>query len=280
MELPSYKEILGFRNLPGEELAERFSNMTSQRFDTSTGLPVLVTSYNSIDDTALTILALARSTTVLAPYIVNSAPTDSNQTSCLATAMGAKVIEVSNKGQTLALKTGITAIAMERPGAPIVINDDDCLPQRRSPELMARSVQLATSTGAIAFGGVVLEHGPSKATDVFRTAYALGGNLYRWSIRSMPRARPNAALQLDSSNRVLNSILEQADITFPCDMSMRDSVVRVGGRVISVMDPRAIICTRGNRFSNMRELIQDLWVGNAQRVNRYPEIENPHIHTS
>ncbi len=259
---PTFKELFALRNVAGAaaEVSKVYAASTRQSFDHENGVPVIVSAYQD-QDVPFLIAALSRSTIQLAPRIVNNAPGNDDTTN-LAESMGARVTEEYEIGQMSALRTGIQKTVACRPDVPILVTDADCMPQRKWAETMLKKANLSREVGGIAFGSVIIEHGPSVTTDVLRTVYALGGDVLRWTCQSTPRAHgPSCLLQLDSDRRVADALDNQPNNVFPCDVALRTCVITAGGETTSILDPRAAVFTRGDRFANITALARDFFQG-------------------
>lgn len=266
----SLTELLVLRNRPASEITDRYAERTRVRFDHDNGFPVLICTYMDAD-LAHTIAALGRSTIRLAPLVINNAP-GQDEASLHARTMGARVLEEPIKGQMRAFQTGLQAFTRNRPGAPIMITDADCLPTKRWGETMLHRARLRHDIGGIASGGVVLEHGPSFATDTLRTAYAFGGDVGRRVFGHRSKVRgANIMMQFGSDTDIMSEVMDQPADVFPRDAVLRDNVQAAGGDVLSVLDPRSIVLTRGDRFNSVAALVDDLIHGETNRADRYRE---------
>lgn len=271
MNQPTFRELFTARNAPAEEVADRYAMQTIDRFDHEAGSPVVICSADEADIPIL-LAALGRSTVALSPLVVDNMPR-TGRIRELALHMGAQVIEEPAPGQMKALQTGLRKVSTEYPEVPIFITDEDCLPPKRWAETMLRRSKLSREIGGIAHGGVILEHGPSFAADALRTGYAVSVDIQRRLRGAVPKARGfNSLLQLDPAGRILSELMLQPAGAFPSDLRVLESVLAAGGEAFSVLDPRAIVCTRGDRFKNISMLVRDL---REHSVNRSKLYESP-----
>jgi len=267
---PHFKEILSYRNTPGNEIVDQFANMTETRFDHVNGIPVVTGSYDG-KDLPLLLTALSRSSIALAPIVVDNRP-GNGVIREHAEAMGAVVIDQEVPGQMSAVRTGIEYAAENHSDKPMLITDDDTLPLAYWAETLIRQARLHRELGGIAYGGVILGHGESRLTDGLRTAYALATNMRRRVTHSSPKARgPNGILMLDEHDRILEELRTKAPNAFPCDVSLKESVEAVGGEIKSVLHPKAMVFTRGDRFNSIGSLAKDLVERGKNRAALYED---------
>lgn len=271
MAQPSFHELFVSRNQSGAEVADRYADFTRGSFNYEDGIPVVVGTHKG-DDIPVLLTALGRSDAPIAPIVVDNRP-GQNTSAALAEYMGARVIEQPLPGYLSAMRTGIQHAADHFSGRPVIITDDDCLPPRGWVKTMARHADFASETGGIAFGGVVIDHGPSFAADALRTVYAFAGDGMRKVLRSTPKARgPSAVLRLDAAGRILDNLWDGDVHFFPGDVLVRDCVIAAGGGVRSIFLPAAVTFTRGDRFNSLAVLARDA----AQRGKRRAELYRDH----
>jgi hypothetical protein len=265
-----FKELFSFRNTTGSEIVDRFADTTRPQFDHANGMPVVMGSYDG-RDLPLLLAALGRSTIPLAPIVVDNKPGRGHIRE-YAEAMGAEVIDEEIPGQMSAVRTGIEHAAIMHPDNYVIITDDDCLPPAQWAETMARHARLNRKIGGIAYGGVILEHGESRLTDLLRTAYAATTDVRRKFTNSSPKARgPNGILLPDEYGRILEELRTKAPDAFPCDVVVQESVAAAGGKIKSILNPRAFTLTRGDRFNNVSGLAKDLAQRGKNRAKLYED---------
>lgn len=270
MAEPSFKELFSLRSRPGEEIVERFGATTRSRFDYERGVPLVVCASDDTDVPFL-LAALGRSNVPIAPIVVDNAPGRGGADS-VARKMGACVVEESTPGQMSALQTGLKKATLDYPKAPILVVDDDSLPQKHWAETMINYSGLRRAIGGVAYGGVIIEHGPSMATDMLRTIYAFSADIHHKLSRGVPKARgSNGILQLDADNNILTEIMTQPPNVFPCDAAVEDSVIAAGGEATSIFHPYAVMFTRGDRFRSVRALARDFAQRGEHRIELYDQ---------
>lgn len=258
------------RSESGADIAAQYATMTRQQFDHERGLPVVVPVTHE-QDMPLLLTALGRSSISVAPLVINN-NSENDLVSELASNMGARVIEQPVRGQTGAIRTGLAVVAGKNPNAPVMITDDDALPGRHWANTMFRKTKHMTVSGGIAYGSSILEHGPSVPTDTLRTLYALGGDVLRRTLDKPPKPRgSNTIYWPDMEGKALWNIMQEPPNVFPSDVAIRDCVVMAGGEQASVMDWRAIVCTRGDRFTSVNALVKDLVTRSEARIELYQE---------
>ena len=268
MAEPSFRELFALRDQSGAEIVDRYAAFTQDRFNYQDGVPLVVGTYNG-EDVPFLLAALGRSDMLVAPIVVDNKP-GQNAAADFAERMGARVIEQPIPGQLSALRTGLQYAEDHFPGRPVLITDDDCLPPRAWVRTMVDHAGFTRETGGIAFGGVVLEHGPSFAADALRTVYAFGGDIARRALRATPKARgPSVVAHLDAKGMILENMQNEDPAAFPTDVRFRDCVQAAGGEVKSILLPGAVMFTRGDRFESVRKLAIDVVQRGRKRAELY-----------
>lgn len=229
---------------------ETYETITRNAFDHRNGLPIIICTHNEQNDLPLTLLALSRSSIKVAPIIIDNS---TDRTAEIATRMGARVIHEPDRGQMKAYQTGIIHVMDNYPNRPFIITDADVLTQRKWAETLLRKTSFP-SKGGVAFGRKAYDHGPTRRVDLFRTVYAAVGDTYRFLASRPPRARGVNCL-IQPTEQIKQSILAHPPHVFPCDEILAQAVIDGGGVSLSVLDLRALVFERNDRFTTIRSYV-------------------------
>lgn len=241
---------MSLRHKSGEYITNTYEQITHQAFDHTNGIPVLICTHNEENDLPLTLLGLARSSVKVAPIIVDNS---TDKTAEYATRMGAKVIHEAERGQMKAYQTGLSFVAAEYPGKPVIITDADIITQQRWIETLLRKTPFPLR-GGVSFGRKAYEHGPNRRIDIFRTVYAAIGDTYRYLLLRLPRPRGvNCLIYL--TDDILKSVLSQPPHVFPCDAILAEAILQGGGVSRSVLSLNALVFERNDRFTTIGSYI-------------------------
>ncbi|HYH75579.1 MAG TPA: glycosyltransferase [Candidatus Saccharimonadales bacterium] len=252
-----------------EGMLTNVGGYTAQQFEQTRttnqeALPVIIPAHNEggpDSDLPATLLALAR-TGEAYPIVVNNRSED--DTVAIANRMGAIVIDAPQGRKMAATKEGIRFTRDELHTDAMGFTDADTLIPKRLPGLMRqRLLQTDHGQGALALGGSIKYHGPSKLADITLSTTGHLANYRSLRRGTMPTPHGhNFALQFDGEGKMQAGIEALPDDLFveqngPADdLLIARKMAEVGAAVSGTLNLDEYVLTRGDRVTSIGSVVK------------------------
>lgn len=244
------------RSAPSRQLVEDYSEYCRSKFQPE-GLPVVIAAHNEAEDLPATLISIASSDIDVMPIVVENGSTD--ETFEVAKKMGAVALVQEQAAKMAALQMGVQVAVNDHLSRQVLFTDADTLIGKRWARTMLHALQEQPEADyAAACGGVVFAHGQSRTVDTLRSINALVKDAKSLMCSDRPIERgPNMALDFGYDDKLLKSYMQiRPDLFVGEERAICDITEANGGAIRRVLGLRALVVTRGDRFSTLRECLK------------------------
>ncbi len=220
------------------------------------GTPVVIAAHNEEHDLPATLIALAASKELLQPIVVENGSTD--DTAEIAKFMGAKVASLSDASKVAALQAGVDIALDDFGKREVLFTDADTLVGPSWCSAMLKKSLPTAAESVTVCGASIVTHGESTLVDCLRTLNSFVKDKARLINRAQPVARGhNMAIDFGANDdlRDLYSTI-RPDLFVGEERAICDITEQVGGQVRRALGLKALVVTRGDRFSTLRECLR------------------------
>jgi glycosyltransferase involved in cell wall biosynthesis len=242
------------RQTPPELLLREHADYARGRFS-GDGIPVIIAARNEEADLPATLLSLAANEAKVLPIVVENGSDD--ETAKRAQLMGAVVLQGALPYKMAALQFGVSWLADRNQLArPVLFTDADTLLGKRWAHMLSsKGESPADNTPVAVCGPAVIMHGPNKAVDSLRTINAAVKDAQKALLKHRPIARGhNMAVNFAGSGEAIEAYSTIDHKLFVGEeRGIVDSVLATGGLVRRLLDIRAAVVTRGDRFTSFKD---------------------------
>jgi hypothetical protein len=254
------RQILDARRLlGGEAFTMKYAEGIRDVFhplENTNAVPVVIAARNEEDDLPALLSSLAANGIPLAPLVVDSASTD--RTPDFAKAFNASVITVEEPGKQIALSAGLRHIfALRGFDEVILFTDADVVLPSTWAEILVNGFQSVDPTMPRAVAGTVeyYEDGEKAVKNRLLTAMCLARDKRAWR-SGEPRAHGNSMAIHPAGLRTVADAVVGLEHTHgparPKEDQAMFGVFREYGETMPILDPRARIIARGDRYPTIR----------------------------
>lgn len=252
----SPSQVNYLRHTSPSELVDEYSNYCSTAF-VSDGLPVVIAAHNEETDLPATLVALAGSNADVLPIVVENGSHD--QTADIARKMGAHVLELPEPAKMAALQAGVSEALASKDGRTVLFTDADTLVGKRWAQHMSKRLTepcVKYELPTIISGPVVWSHGEKRAIDAVQTLSGCTKDVLKLIQNKRQSMRgPNMGIvftdELQDMYQMINPNLFVGE-----ELAIADIAVRLGGRALRTLSPKATVVMRGDRISTWHDCVK------------------------
>lgn len=261
--LLTYRQIYKLNSLPTSVIIDQYGDQIRRGLGRRTNTVLtLVCARNEERDLPRLLLGLAQSNTPTQVVVVDNNSTDN--TTALATSLGATVITEKNPGLCNALATGFKYIG-DSGRDKFLLTDADSLPTQNWVGEMQRGLSIYTRENGGEIFGPIFYYG-ERVKDTFRSMITFALDLRAKSMGVARAHGPNTAIALDSRGKIITALTSESlpvrdsslrvEKDMVSDKTVRDIIKQVGGNVVSHIQPRAVVFTRGDRYPSILSIFR------------------------
>jgi glycosyltransferase involved in cell wall biosynthesis len=231
-------------------------------------VPVVIAARNEENDLPALLSSLAGNGIPLAPLVVDSASTD--RTPDFAKAFNASVITVAEPGKQIALSEGLRHIFELRGCAEVILfTDADVVLPSAWAEILVAGIQSMNPTVPRAVAGTVeyYEDGEKALKNTLLTAMCLARDKKAWRAGE-PRAHGNTMAIHPAGIKTVADAVVGLEHTHGPSKPKEDQamfgIFREYGETMPILDPRARIVARGDRYPTLRSAARAVLPGGSK----------------
>ncbi len=264
------RTIHQFRSTPSSQLVAESGAWCTNRFDHTTGVPVLIAARNEAHDLPATLLSLAHSRVSVSPVVIENGSED--DTARYAEEMGALVLRSELPAKMAALQLGVSYVAGNRSDAnEVLFTDADTLVGPDWVAAMKERLGTTAADSAIATAGCIFTHGEKLSVDTARSLNILTKRVLSQVLKKDTFANGNNMAIRFGDNETIDAYNSLDPLLFVGEeKAITDIVVANGGKIEQTMHPASIVATRGDRFSSLGECLK-IRKSSLSRRDQYPE---------